>query len=298
MFLTDKILIQHGACGMGLKWFQRHFPNGAELIDVINHPKVDRHTLHWGMSNLNTSQEEREAYYKKLAINVDNLSTVYECDNIEGGEYITRSSHIKNSSYVFSCKEVSDSNNISASDSIERSHQVFNSEFVYDSERVYQSKNVTQSLNIINSDYVVRSSSVMNAASVTNSHYVHAFTHGAVKQVKDSMFITDCVGVKKCLFCVGLQNKEYMLFNQPIDPDEFTLIENQLKNILSGWQAELVKDGWPEGTIPLDSPQIQRNIMQQFAQLPEKFWRWVKTLPNYDSMVLYAVTFQANLITG
>lgn len=297
MFLTDKILIQHGACGMGLKWFQRHFPNGAELIDVINHPKVDRHTLHWGMSNLNTSQEEREAYYKKLAINVDNLSTVYECDNIEGGEYITRSSRIKNSSYVFSCKEVSDSENISASDNVERSHQVFNSEFVYDSEKVYQSKNVTQSLNIINSDYVVRSSSVMNAASVTNSHYVHAFTHGAAKQVKDSMFITDCVGVKKCLFCAGLQNKEYMLFNQPIDPDEFTLIENQLKNILAGWQAEFVKGEWPEGTIPLDSPQIQRNIMRQFAQLPEKFWRWVKTLPNYDSMVLYAVTFQANLIT-
>lgn len=297
MFLTDEILIQHGACGMGLKWFQRHFPSGAELINVINHPKIDKHTLHWGLANLNTSAEERAAYLTKLKVNVDNPSTVYECDNIDGGEYITRSSHIKNSSYVFSCKEVSDSDNISASDNVERSHQIFNSEFVYDSEKVYQSKNVTQSLNIINSDYVVRSSSVMNAASVTNSHYVHAFTHGAVKQVKDSMFITDCIGVKKCLFCAGLQDKEYMLFNQPIDPDEFTLIESQLKNILAGWQAELVKDRWPAETIPLDSPQIQRNVLHQFAQLPDKFWRWVKTLPNYDSMLLYQITFQSNLIT-
>ena len=297
MFLTLEILERYNACEKGKEWFTHFFPNGGELMDVIQHRFVQPETLHWGFTNLTTTQEEREAYYKKLAINVDNLSTVYECDNIEGSEYITRSSHIKNSSYVFSCKEVSDSENISASDNVERSHQVFNSEFVYDSEKVYQSKNVTQSLNIINSDYVVRSSSVMNAASVTNSHYVHAFTHGAVKQVKDSMFITDCVGVKKCLFCAGLQNKEYMLFNKSIDPDEFALIENQLKNILSGWQAELVKDGWPVGKIPLDSPQIQRNTLRQFAQLPEKFWRWVKTLPNYDSMVLYAVTFQANLIT-
>lgn len=297
MFLTLETLERYNACEKGKEWFTHFFPNGGELMDVIQHRFVHPETLHWGFANLITTQEEREAYYKKLAINVDNYFTVYECDHIEGGEYITRSSHIKNSNYIFSCKEVVDSNNVSSSDSVERSNQIFNSEFVYDSEKVYQSKNITQSLNVINSDYVVRSSSIMNATNINNSHYVHGLTIGRTKQVKDSMFITECVNVKKCLFCSEIKDREYMLFNKPVDPDEFELISNQLKNILAGWQAEFVKGEWPEGTIPLDSPQIQRNIMRQFAQLPEKFWRWVKTLPNYDSMVLYAVTFQANLIT-
>jgi hypothetical protein len=82
----------------------------------------------------------------------------------------------------------------------------------------------------------------------------------------------------------------------PIEADEFEMIMGQMKSILAGWQMTLVKDEWPEHTIPLDTPNIQRVTTIQFSNLPESFWRWVKTLPNYDPAILYMITFNKNLL--
>ena len=68
MFLTLEILERYNACEKGKEWFTHFFPNGGELMDVIQHRFVHPETLHWGFANLITTQEEREAYYKKLAI--------------------------------------------------------------------------------------------------------------------------------------------------------------------------------------------------------------------------------------
>ncbi len=37
----------------------------------------------------------------------------------------------------------------------------------------------------------------------------------------DSAFLYDCIGVKNSLFCVGLRNAEYHIFNKPVSKDEF-----------------------------------------------------------------------------
>lgn len=296
MFITVDQLTNLGACGSGLKWFERHFPDGAELIDVINHPKVDTHTLHWGMAHLTTTAEEQEAYWKKLKIDTPHPWNIYESDTITESEYVSKSSHVQDSCYIFSSTNIAECDNVSFSSDVERSHQIFGSEFVYDSARVLQGKNITQSLNIVNSDYVVRSSSVLNAAAVNNSHYIHSFAPGRTRQIRNSAFITDCVNIKNCLFCAGIQDKEYMIFNMPVEADEFELVQNQLKSLLAGWQMTLVKDEWPEHTIPLDTPNIQRMTIEQFSNLPERFWRWVKTLPNYDPAILYMITLNKNLL--
>lgn len=296
MFLTLELLEKYNACENGKKWFARYFPNGGELIDVMNHKYVTPEVLHWGYNHLTSTDAEKEIYWQKLQINCPERLTIYESDKITNSTYISRCSRVQDSAYVFSSKEVIDSHDIASSTNVEHSSQIFSSEFVYDSHKVYQSKNVTESINIVNSDYVVRSSSVMNAAVVTKSHFIHSLTTGRTKQIKDSMFISDCVNMKNCLFCINMENGEYLLFNQPIEPEQLEMIKKQLCSILSGWQAELVRGEWPAETVPLDSPQIQRNVLHQYAKLPEAFWRWAKTLPNYDSSILYALTFQSHLL--
>lgn len=37
----------------------------------------------------------------------------------------------------------------------------------------------------------------------------------------DSAFLYDCIGTKKSLFCVGLRNVEYYIFNKPVTQEEF-----------------------------------------------------------------------------
>lgn len=292
MFLTINDLARLEACEEGIKWFQRWFPNGGELKDVITHKYVSPEMLHWGYTHLTTTKEEQELYYDKLDINTSNRWTVYESDKITDSTYISRCSRVKNSAFVFSSEDVLQSDNISACSNIEGSSQIFNSEFVYDSQQVYQSKNITESKNIINSDYVIRSNDVMNAAVVTNSFAIQGLCIDATKQIQNCGFIIDSINLKNCLFCANVQDKEYMLFNQPIEPVQFDMIMKQLRGILGDWHAELVKGDWPKETIPLDFPVIQCNVMKQFANLPKAFWRWVVTLPNYDNNILYSIIFQ------
>ena len=56
------------------------------------------------------------------------------------------------------------------------------------------------------------------------------------------------------------------------------------------------KEKWPKYTIPLDSPQIQRNVLSRFTKIPSSFWEWIKTIPWYDSTILYTMTFNKDLL--
>lgn len=296
MFLTLDILERYGACESGKKWFARNFPKGAELIDVITHKTATPEILHWGYNHLTTNEAEREAYWKKLEVVTLDRDSIYNSDHVSDCTYVSRSSKVKLSNFIFNSIDIYDSNNVSSSRNVEHGHQVLSSEFVYYGEQIMHSKNVNECTNIINSDYVVRSTSVMNSAVVTDSHYIHGLAAGQTRQIKNSAFIFNCQNIKNCMFCTGIHDVDYQLFNQPIDPDQFDLIMKQMKKVMDDWRAEYVKGEWPEGTIPLDFPAIQRNTINQFANLPEAFWRWVKTLPGYDPNILYAIIFQADLI--
>ena len=297
MFLTLDILKDYGACGRGVDWFVRYFPEGAELIDVINHKYVTPYFLHWGYNNLTTSAEEKEAYWKKLNIDCDNIYTIYSCDNIKNSEWISRSSRIEDSWYVFSSQDVASSEDVLCSSDVSDSKRVYGSEFVYSSNRVLNSKNVNNSHNIVGSDYVINSHSVMNSAAVTNSAFVDGWLPGGSKQIKDCRFVMECSNLKHSLFCHKINDGEYMIFNRQVDVADYELIVKQLDRMLKEYESILVKDNyWPSHVIPLDMPNVQRNIIKQYAELPSSFWRWVKTLPGYDPSILYAITYNKDLI--
>ena len=297
MYLTKEILQKFNACSAGIKWFERHFPNGAELIDVINHPKVDKHTLHWGYTNLPTTAAEQEAYRKKLNItNNPHIDTIAYSDNIEDSTFVSRSSGVEKSRFIFSCEDVINSSNVSSSKVVQRSDRIFNSEFVYDSERVYDGKNINKSHNIVSANYIINSANVMNAASVINSKFVVDIAPDGTKQIKNSVFINHCSNLDHCLFCYGISDGEHLLFNKKITPEEYDMITTQLDNILLNIELKFTHNGWPQEQIPLDAPIINRNTSNQFAALPDKFWRWMKTLPGYDPMIMYGITMQGNLL--
>lgn len=297
MFLTLDTLIKLQACAAGQKWFARYFPNGAELIEVINHPKIDKETLHWGYSNLSTNEEEKAAYLKKLNINCDNTSSIYLSDNIEDCEFVANSSNIDHSEYVFNCEEVKDSSNIANSTTVERSEGIFNSEFVYDCKHVCNGKNINHSSNIVNSHYVVNSKHILNCSSIVNSQFITDLFIGSTERIKNSTFITSCHDLDHCLFCTNVSHVEYLLFNKPVSKEEYEMIWVQLNSILINSGLNLVNPDWPEKEIPLDAPKVNRNIKTQFSTLPDKFWRWVKTLPGYDPMIMYGITMQENLLS-
>ena len=297
MFITETTLERFNACENGKKWFARHFPEGGELVDVINHRLISPEMLHWGYTNLPTSYEERAAYWTKLAVDEKSRSTAYESDNIINSSWVSKSSRIDNASYIFSSKDIKNCEDILLSEMVEDSTLIFGSEFVYSSSCILHSKNINNSRNIINSNYVVNSHSITNAVTVTNSAYVSALILGGTSQIRDSRFIADCHNLKHCLFCHNIKDSEYKIFNKQVDEADYELIVRQLDNILMAWEVELVKNNeWPTHTIPLDMPIIQRHLGKQWRNLPEKFWRWVRTLPGYDKSIMYTLTYNGDLL--
>lgn len=295
MYLTREILDKHNACGIGVNWFNENYPNGVELIELINNPKIKREFLHWGFSHLNTSEEERQAYYNRLKIIDCNTDTIYKCHNITHSDYIVDSYNIEDSSYIFSSSRVEESNNVSNSKIVAQSGCVYNSSFVTNSNRVLGSINVTDSWNVVNSEYVVGSKSVINGNMITDSYFVGGLAQGRCMDVTDSAFIFECKNVKNCLFCTNIEDKEYQLFNKPISERHYKIVMKQLLDLLENEDAILALE-WPCGQIPLDIPRVNRNLAKQYEHLPEEFWEWVESLPNYDPWILYSITFQNRLI--
>ena len=298
MYITKETLERHGACGQGLKWFERTFPNGAEIVDVINHKYTDKHFLHWGFVNLTTTEEEKEAYRKKLKINCGEANySIYESDDVIGCSYVTHSSRIDGCERVFYSNDVRDSSDILRSSNVENSKLIYGSDFVFDSERVINGKNINGSQVVVNSDYVIDSHHIYGAAGIKNSAYVADIGFAETKQISNSCFISGSKNLNYCLFCFGIENDSYKLFNSPIDEMEYKMIARQLGYILGGWEPEFVKDNhWPQGTIPLDSPILQRNALIQWKGLPDRFWDWVKTLPNYREDIMYSLTYQGDKV--
>ena len=223
---------------------------------------------------------------------MDTTIPAYESTNVTKSQWVSQSNNIDNSIYIFQSDDVMHSANILNSKNIETSRRVYGSEFVYGSYQVCNSKNVTDSRNIIASNYIVNSHSIINSSSVGSSAFVSSLTPDKNKRIKNSQFIFDCQNINNCLFCQGLTDAENMIFNQAADPSDFAIITKQMASVLKDWEMELAVDNnWPEKTIPITPPIIQRNIIKQYANLPDTFWRWVKTLPYYDPQVIYSITY-------
>lgn len=291
MFLTNEVLDRYGACGTGRKWFDRNFPNGGELIDVINHATVTPYFLNWGYAHLDVSHDEAAAYWKKMNVTNCELTTIYESNDVDSSGIVSQSSFVKDSSYVFRSNHIERGNSIFGSSYVEGGSLVYNSDFVYDSKRVVDSKNVTNSEEVVSCDYVVNSRAIYNSTVINDSSFVGGIARRACSHISNSSFIADCHNLNRSLFCYDIEGGENIIFNKQVSIADYDLISRQLNQVIDVWMPRLTKNGWPYETVPLEAPLIQHNIEKQFAALPEHFLKWVKTIPWYDPDIFYNITF-------
>ena len=220
------------------------------------------------------------------------MNTTYGSNNVVDSEYVVHSNNVEDSTYIFDSEDVKSSHNVTNAFIVEHSKNIYGSEFIYDSFRVVSSKNATGSQDVVFSDCAVNSHNISCARNVKWSGYVSDMIIGRTKDLDHCYFVSNSERLNHCMFCVGLIGAEYCLFNKHFTPEEYDIYVKQLNSILKGWRPELVlHDYWPTETIPLDYPVIQRNICKQYINLPDKFWRWVKTLPGYDADIMYSIVF-------
>lgn len=286
MYLTLEIMKASKCCSAGIKWFERYFPNGCELVDVINHKYVPIDFIQWGYNRkhlYDLSEEEIQACLNKLKIQCDNPNTIYSSYDVKNCSNIQLSNHIENCNYIVSSNNVINSNIIQGSSNINYSTKIFNSLDISNSQKIFISKNISQSKNIAYSNNVIDSKNVLYGNTITDSSYIIGTEENINTNIMNSFFIYNCNNISNCLFCANINNKEFLLFNTPISENEFNKYKQELQQILKNITFEFVEN-WGSGHFPLSCPNLKN---QKFfnKNLPQEFIQWIKTLPYYNEVI-------------
>ena len=128
MYITLDILVRRGACQEALDFFAKHYPNGIEMIDIINARHIPTHFLHWGYQHLDPNREEVEAYWKK--VDVVDSDGVHESVQVYNSTIVSGSKNIHNSNEIYKSENVNNCEYIVGSEFVDNSENVGLSEFI------------------------------------------------------------------------------------------------------------------------------------------------------------------------
>ena len=284
MFITLDILQKRGACQEYLNFFAKHYPDGVEMLELIEKGHVPEHGLHWGYQWLDPNEEEAAAYWKR--VHVTDSEGVHESSHVHNSHLVSKSSHVSDSEAVYNSKNVNKSMYISDSEFVEDSRQVGISSFVENGDRVIKGKNISDSTEVYDSEYIVQSSSVFKSYNVVNGHGIWNS-----KDITDCGFCANCSNLTNSLFCQGITEGNNLLFNKPIDERRLQMILRQFSKYKPQIQFT---DDWADdfGNIPVATYDYRKH----FSKIDASFWAWVRTLPGYDPMVLYSITFDPQFL--
>ena len=289
MFVTSEILRKHNACEQDIRQFERFYPNGAEMIDIIHDRHISKEFLHWGREKLTNGSEELKAYCE--ACNIINSEGFWYSYNVQDSKYISRSKNVKNSRSIFQSSDIVQCQDVVKTDEAENSEKIFHSSMIDNCEMVWKGNNIVDSVNICNSTMVARSKNIIDSNTVFDSSEIIKSSN-----VTNSHFCQDCGDIDHCLFCVGLTQAQYHIFNKPVDKNLYELLERQYKKYMTA-RLEFVRD-WPENLTTATDIKPIRKFDDWYHCVSEKFWKWARTLPNFDSMLLYHITMLPEFLTG
>lgn len=288
MFITYEMLEKTNANTSNKNWFQNNYPDGANISQLINNPHIPYAFLHW-LYNYTPFFIENVQQYNIILNNYDS-SMVFESDNINKSNMVSRSSQVINSSRIFRSKDITNSNLIVSSDCVEESNQIFLSSFVYSSEKIYNSNNVTNCTNIVDSVCIIDSHNIYACQTLTNCGEIRRGN-----DLEDCYFCNDCSGLKHCFGCQGLEAGEYLIFNKQVTELQFNTIKKQYLSMMECLLQ--YTHCWPTELYSAEVPTIDRNFTHHYQTIPPKFWKWVKTLPNYSDNHMFYLTSLPEFLT-
>ena len=285
MYITIDILQKYDAPEEYMEPFCLLFPSGIEGTSFIQHPQVSVDFLHWANKWLDFNKTEETEYLNRVVIK--NSQGVDESDHITNSEIVSGSSRVDNSHNIYDSEDITSCEYIVQSSFVDNSDNIYSSNFVDNSYKVLGSKNITNSNQVVDSSYVVNCHGIYESENVVDSH-----TIWRSKNLTNCGFCFDCQNISNALFCTQQTEGEYLLFNKKIDKIRFDMIYKQYQRYASIWIN--LAESWP---ITNDYPKKLYDYRKHVKDIPPSFYAWAKTLPGYDPMIMYSMTFDPQFLT-
>ena len=291
-----------------------------KLIERTNFPKEPMELIDaMGWVQSYSSNEEKvlfselfsdwRTYVGMTPLEVEKFEEVFE---------ITDSHIILSSFCIDSSSRVRDSENVSNSKYIAFSKNIKNSERVYASSNVENSHYISVSFNVLGSTEVKDSSKIQYSQNVFNSNEIsNCYAVYSCKEVEDSLgifnvstgkeiyFSTNLENCSYCLFCSGLKDKKFYLFNQEIGSKDWFIIKELLLNKWSEEDKNLYKvisfeddDKKWYGFKTFNYSATLSYVAQRdfFQSLSSKFLKYIRSMPYYNDWLLYQITMNPKIL--
>lgn len=219
---------------------------------------------------------------------IDYSSRVRDSENVFKSKYVAFSKDIKNSKRVYSSINVENSQYVNASSN------------VLGSAEVDDSSKIQYSQNVFNSDEISNCYGVYFCKKIENSLGIFNVSTG-----KEIYFSTDLENCSYCLFCSGLKDKSFCLFNQEIGLKDWFVIKELLLNKWSEEDKSLYKVvsfendnnewcGFKTSNYSASLSYVaQRNF---FQELSLKFLKYIRSMPYYNEWLLYQITMSPKIL--
>lgn len=285
--ITAQDLIKHKANQHGVDYIQRFYPEGAEIADLLKDKHISKEFLHWTRLSFPYTEEEKTMY--EVRMNIIGSENLFYSDEVFNSSFIVSSNKIENSSYVFSSTDIKNCRNVVSSESVEDGEQIFSCFMVSNSSGVIEGSNIINSKNICCATAVIESSNIIESTNVYNSSEICNS-----RDITESYFCKNSRNLKNCMFCNGLTDAEFYIFNQPVDEVRFGIFKQQYLKYMDV-ALKFVKE-WPDDLAVSTKPAISRRFDEWYKPIPDIFWKWVRTLPGYDAMMLYEITMREELL--
>ena len=258
------------------------------VSDLLNLAKNESKILHYIKEQFRFDQQDLDLYYNLL--NVKSSDNIIYSKNIDNSKFVFNSEDVVNGKNIYNSSDVVDSEIIVGCDVISNSTQIFLSSFIDKSQKIASSLTVNNSTNIVCSKFVINSKNVYEGINIIDSNIIFRSTN-----VEDCYFCNDCKNIKHCICCGGQIDGEYLIFNKKVDAKMFEIIKKQFMSMMDC----LLKFtyGWPIDFVVPETPIIDKNFVRHYETIPPKFWKWVKTLPNYSDEFMFYLTSLPEFLT-
>ena len=283
MFLTHKILEQYKPCKKGMEWFDKTYPDGAELMTIMQYPdQIPEEMLYWAHNQFSLTEEEEKRYQE--ICNITDSQFIVKSKNISHSKYAINSSDVSDSQFVFSSKKVKSSVIVNHSHQVNNSSKVFDSKMVYDSNEVYKSSTVRGSNNIVHSDYIINSQDIIQSTMTNNARYLIG-----CRNVTNSAFCLEVKDSDHCLFCSKLVHGSYFIFNHQVPKDQWESIYAMFTDMETA-PLDMLTFSEPDSLEPACF--FSRNSIRQFKPVfTNEVIEWIKSLPYYDEKIVYQLSY-------
>ena len=123
MLITTEVLRKHKGCEQGIKYIERFYPEGAEIMTLIRDRHINKEFLHWGREHLSVTDEELAAYCEVCRI--VNTDGFWYSQDVRDSKYVIKSKNVEGSTSIFESNDIVDSTDVVGGENIEYSHQIF-----------------------------------------------------------------------------------------------------------------------------------------------------------------------------